>query len=89
MTVLNMVIVVTELVSVKKDIVVVIVLFLLNHNLVNVQFIVFVGVFNSVQKSMKHKELDHHMNVTLNVLKHVSHYVLLEKCLILVLSPFN
>jgi hypothetical protein len=80
MIVHNTDIAVMELVFAKKDIVVVIVHFLLNHNHVNVLFIVFVDVFNNVPKFMKAKVLDHHMNVIPNVHKHVFHYVLLEKC---------
>jgi hypothetical protein len=91
MIVLNMVIVVMVLAFVRKVIVVVIVHFLLNHNHVNVQFIVSEDVYNNAQKFTKHKELDHLMNVTQNVLKHVFHYVLLEKCLttLVVVDLFN
>jgi hypothetical protein len=82
MIVLNMVIAVMVHVFAKKVIVVVIVHFLLNHNHVNVQFIVLEDVYNNAQRFMKPKELDHLMNATQNVLKHVFHCVLLEKCLI-------
>jgi hypothetical protein len=66
---------------VKKDIVEEIAHFHLNHNHVNVQFIVFVDVFNNAPKFMKLKVQDHLMNVTQNVPKNVFHFVLLEKCL--------
>jgi len=83
MIVLNMVIVTMVHAFVKKVIVVVIVHFLLNHNHVNVQFIVLEGVYNNAQKFMKHKVLDHLMNVIQNALKNVFHYVLQEKCQII------
>jgi len=63
--------------------VVVIVHFLLNHNHVNVQFIVLEDVYNNAQKFMRLKVLDHLMNVTQNAHKNVFHYVLQEKCQII------
>jgi galactitol-specific phosphotransferase system IIB component len=83
MTAHNTVIAAMELASAKKDTVVEIAHFHLNHNHASAQFTVFVDAFNNAQKFMRLKVLDHHMNATQNAPKNAFHSVLLEKCLII------